>query len=219
MEDFNKKLRRFDGHIPPNILKENHNLNRFVEVLNGMLEIREECLDDYVRSFFFPVVSDLKIMRRYVDEWGAEYTESSTRFCIDCLYRNYHKIYSGKGTINGLKTLLGCLFYINKKPTIEVISSTSGKPLILTDENIFIDHLPSGEDLAKELNSVRGEEDWCPTLLGDSWEHHYSRLYLRVGVNYTPSTEFLNFIVDVLYKYIPMANKDFTKVNIETYII
>ena len=139
-----QNLGTFRSHVPEGILADNHNLEKFLGVFEGMLKIRKDELDNYVRRFYYPAVSDIRIMRRYVDEWDAEYLETSTRLCVDCLYRNYSYIYSRKGTVSGIKKLLQCLFYVDVLPEITIDSYTTGKPLILSDDRIFVDWLPNG---------------------------------------------------------------------------
>ena len=212
-------LDNFHAQTPPDILKNNNEVQKFLDVFNGMLEIRKESLDNYVRRFFYPVVSDIRLMRRYVDEWNAEYLETSSRLCIDCLYRNYSYIYSRKGTISGVKKLLQCLFYVDVLPIITIDEYTGGKPLILSDDYLFVDWLPEGQDIADEVNALSGQEIWCPTLLADTWLHSYTTVTITVQVNYTPSPQFLDFIKSVLVLYLPMVNPDILTININTILI
>jgi hypothetical protein len=158
-------------------------------------------------------------MRRYVDEWNAEYLETSSRLCIDCLYRNYHYIYSRKGTISGIKRLLKCLFYVDFEPTVEVISYHTGKPLILSDDFLFVDWLPEGQDIENEIGATAGEELWCPTLLDETWLDTYTTFEVTIGLNYVPTEEFLAFIRAVLALYLPMVNPDILTININTILI
>lgn len=214
-----QNLGTFNSHVPDGITADNHNLNKFLGVFDEMLKIRKDELDNYVRRFYYPAVSDIRLMRRYVDEWDAEYLETSTRLCVDCLYRNYSYIYSRKGTISGIKKLLQCLFYVDVLPVITIDSYTTGKPLILSDDRLFVDWLPNGADIQAEVGATAGEEVWCPTLLGDTWLNSYTVIGITVTVNYTPTEEFIKFIKSVLYLYLPMVNPDILEINITTILI
>ena len=214
-----QNLGTFNSHVPDGITADNHNLNKFLGVFDAMLKIRKDELDNYVRRFYYPAVSDIRLMRRYVDEWDAEYLETSTRLCVDCLYRNYSYIYSRKGTISGIKKLLQCLFYVDVLPVVTIDSYTTGKPLILSDDRLFVDWLPNGADIQAEVGATAGEEVWCPTLLGDTWLNSYTVIGITVTVNYTPTKEFIKFIKSVLYLYLPMVNPDILEINITTILI
>jgi len=209
-------LKTFSGHIPDPILEGNSELTKLIGVLDGMLKVREEELYKYNTSYLFPLLSDINTMRRYVDRWGAEYTEQSSRLCIDCLYKKYYDIYSRKGTSQGLELLLQCLFWNNggAEPIVGIISYIGGKPLILSDDNVIIDYLPNGEDISNEVDAVVGEEVWNPTLLGDTWLNQYDTVDLTVDIDYIPSSEFLAFINSVIYLYLPMHNANFSTVNL-----
>lgn len=163
-------LKNFSGHIPDSIRKDNKPLEKLLVILDGMLKVREDELFNYTRNFLYPLVHDIKVMRRYVDDWNAEYTEKSPKICIDCLYRNYYEIYSRKGTKLGLYNLLKCLFWFDKndEPDIVINEYAIGKPLILFNDNKPYDWLPSGLDIANEVLANTGEEQWCPTLLDDT---------------------------------------------------
>lgn len=213
------QLNSFRDHTPPDILHENQEVKKFLDIFDGMLNTRREELDNFVRRFYYPAVSDIRLMRRFVDEWDAEYLDTSSKLCIDCLYRNYHYIYSSKGTARGIKRLLECLFYDDVRPIVTLDSFEGGKPLILSDDSIFVDHLPNGEDLADEVDADPGEELWVPTLLGGTWLHHYTKVTITVGVNYVPTPEFLEFIKSVLTLYLPMVNPDILSITINTYLI
>lgn len=207
-------INTFEKHIPNSIVSNNKNLEKLLKVLNGMLHIRKEQVFVYTRSFLYPLVSDMKIMRRYIDEWKAEYTEESSRFCIDCLYRNYFYIYSRKGTYDGLIKLLTCLMLVDEEPFVTIEGYRVGKPLILFDDNKPFDWLPEGQDLANELSAVSGEEVWCPMLLDDTWLHQYATLDITVDINYTPTPEFMEFLRSVIVLYLPMISRNFININI-----
>tara|TARA_Y100000034_G_scaffold29728_1_gene36167 strand:+ start:42709 stop:43353 length:645 start_codon:yes stop_codon:yes gene_type:complete len=207
-------LNSFEGHIPDNILKGNNNLDKLLKVLNGMLELRRENVDTYARRYLHPLVSDISTMRRYVDQWDAEYTENSSRPCLDCLYRNYFDIYSSKGTLAGIKKLLKCLFWVSQEPTITIDDFDMGKPLILFDDNVPNDYLPNGQDLANEVEAASGEELWVPTLLDDSWLQQQSLLNITINAGYAPTQEFLEFIKSVIVLYLPMVSENFIIINL-----
>lgn len=212
-------MNSFHNQVPEAILAGNKPLEKFLGVFEGMLKIRKDELDTYVRNFYYPAVADIRIMRRYVDEWNAEYLETSSRLCIDCLYRNYHYIYSRKGTISGIKRLLKCLFYVDFIPEITVISYQTGKPLILSDDFLFVDWLPEGQDISNEIDADLGDELWCPTLLDNTWLDTYTVFTVTIGLNYVPTAEFLDFIRAVLALYLPMVNPDILTININTVLI
>lgn len=202
------------NHIPDNTLKDNVNVQKYLEVLQGMLEVEETEIDRYMRRYLFPLVAEIGTMRRFVDEWNAEYLATSTKYCIDCLYRNYFKIYSGKGTEQGLNQLLICLFTEIDTPTVRVTKYTQGKPLILFDDDRVYDWLPEGLDIAMEIEAQAGEEVWCPTLLDDTWEHTQSTIVISIAdLGYTPSPSLLSFIQNVIILYLPMISKQ--QINIE----
>jgi len=208
------KLNSFLAHVPEGIQKDNHTVLNFLEVFDGLLKIRAEELDNYTRSFYFPAVSDIRIMRRYVDEWDAEYLETSSRLCIDCLYRNYHYIYSRKGTVSGVKRLLTCLFYDTQVPVVSGISFSGGKPLILSDDTLFVDWLPEGADIQAELGAVVGSKVWCPTLLDNTWLDSYTTFSVTIALNYIPTPKFIEFVKSVLVLYLPMVNTDILTIDI-----
>lgn len=214
-----EKLNTYHGHTPPDILKNNPDVSSFLDVFNGMLNIRRNELDNYVRRFFYPAVSDIRLMRRYVDEWDAEYLDTSTKLCIDCLYRNYNTIYSSKGTALGIKTLLKCLFYVDEIPVVTIDEFQGGKPLILSDYFLFVDWLPEGQDIANEILPDEENKLYCPTLLDDTWLHSYTNVVITVGVNYVPTAEFIEFIKSVLVLYLPMVNPEILNITINTYLI
>lgn len=207
-------LELIEGHIPPDILNNNPNLAKYAPIINGLLKLRKDEIDKYTRSFLFPLVDDIRIMRRFVDEWKAEYTEQSTRICIDCLYRNYYDIYSRKGTRIGLIKLLTCLFWQDEQPTVTVDSYVMGKPLILFDDDRAYDWLPEGQDIANETEALPGEEVWCPTLLDTTWLDCKVTIDITVTLNYTPTPEFLEFIRGVIVLYLPMVSRDFVIINL-----
>jgi len=203
------------NHIPDNILLENVPLKKFVGVLEGMLEIEQSEIKNYVRNYLYPLVYDIRVMRRYVDEWKAEYTEQSSRICLDCLYRNYFEIYSRKGTAIGLQKLLQCLFSVDAYPEVIVESYQMGKPLILFDEQRPFDWLPEGQDVASEIQATVGNEVWCPTLLDTTWQDSMALLKVDVtGLGYTPTTEFLVFINSIIVLYLPMVSRNFVNIQL-----
>lgn len=207
-------LSKFGGHIPDSIKENNKPLEKLLGVLDGMLKLRKDELFNYTRNFLYPLVSDIRIMRRYVDEWRAEYTEESSKQCLDCLYRNYFEIYSRKGTKIGLIKLLKCLFWVDGEPEVIIESYTPGKPLILFDDDKPYDWLPSGQDIANEVLAPAGEELWSPTLLDDTWIHQQAILNITIDIGYTPSVEFLDFIKSVIVLYLPMVSRDFVIINL-----
>lgn len=203
------------NHIPDEILKENVPLKKFLGVLEEMLKVEKSEIRNYVANYMYPLVYDIRIMRRYVDEWRAEYTEQSSRICLDCLYRNYFEIYSRKGTYIGLQKLLRCLFAVDTYPEITIEEYNMGKPLILFDDVRPYDWLPEGQDLANELNAPAGEEIWCPTLLDDTWSHTIATLTITVsGLGYTPTAEFLQFINSVIVLYLPMVSSELVSIDL-----
>lgn len=207
----------FKNHIPHDIRKENIGLDKFLGVLDGMLKVRKDELFTYTRTFLYPLVSDIRTMRRFVDEWGAEYTESSTKLCLDCLYRKYFEIYSSKGTVIGLEKLLSCLFWVDVEPTVTVTDYIMGKPLILFNDNKAYDWLPNAEDLAGELLASAGDEAYVPTLLDDTWLQQRATINIGVDINYIPSLDFVEFIKSVVVLYLPMVSRDFLIININTF--
>ena len=205
------------NHIPDAILEENKPLQKFVAVLQGMEDIEDGEIRNYVNNFLYPLVYDIRVLRRYVDEWKAEYTEESTRICLDCLYRNYYDIYSKKGTAKALQKLLQCLFAVDVIPEVTINNYTIGKPLILSDNNKIYDFLPEGQEVANEYEALAGEEIWCPTLLDDNWDDNMATLEVTIeNLNYTPTPEFMVFINSVIVLYLPMVSKNFvnTQLNI-----
>lgn len=214
MEENRETLNSFGKHIPDEIRKNNNNLNKLLKVLDGMLKVRKDELFNYTRNFLYPLVSDIRIMRRYVDEWRAEYTEESNRLCLDCLYRKYFDIYSRKGTEQGLIYLLTCLFWVDDEPTITIDEYVGGKPLILFDDDAPYDVLPNGQDIANEVLATAGNEVWCPTLLDDTWVHCYTSITITIDIPYTPTPEFIEFIKSVIVLYLPMVSPDFTVINL-----
>jgi len=211
MEEAVSKLR---GHIPDDIMQENINLDKFLKIFDGLMKVKKDNVFYYIRNFMYPLVHDIRIMRRYVDEWKAEYTEQSTRFCIDCLYRNYFEIYSRKGTKIGLKKLLTCLFWVDEEPDITIDTYVMGKPLILFDDDRAYDWLPEDTDIAGEILSPAGSEIWCPTLLDDTWDYCMATLTITIDINYTPTPEFLEFIKSVIVLYLPMISPNFIVINL-----
>lgn len=207
-------LSKFEGHIPDSIRQDNKPLEKFLLILEGMLKLRKDEIFKYIRTFMYPLVSDMRSMRRYVDEWGAEYTENSSKECLDCLYQNYFEIYSRKGTELGLIKLLECLFWVEGNHNITINSYVRGKPLILFDEARPYDWLPSGQDIANEVLAPVGEEVWCPTLLDDTWLYQKATLDVLIDIDYTPTTEYLDFIKSVILLYLPMISKDFIIINL-----
>lgn len=202
-------------HIPDSLISENPNLQKFVEVLQGMLNIEQKEVKNYVHNFLYPLVYDIRIMRRYVDEWKAEYTEQSSRICLDCLYRNYFEIYSRKGTSIGLQKLLQCLFSVDSYPEVEIELYQMGKPLILFDDIRPYDWLPEGQDIANETEATAGNEMWCPTLLDTTWQDSMATLTINVsGLGYTPTPEFLVFIDAVIVLYLPMISRNFINIQL-----
>lgn len=200
------EISKFSGHIPDAILNNNKPLEKLLMVLDGMLKIRENELFDYNRRFLYPLVSDIKLRRRYVDEWNAEYLETTSEACLECLYINYYNIYGKKGTKDGIKQLLKCLLWITVEPEITVTEFIAGKPLILSDDDRpNIDFLPNGEDIANEI--LGNPIVWCPTLLGDTWEHTYAQISITVNAGYVPTQDYIDFLKSVIVKYIPMVRK------------
>lgn len=207
----NTNLKTFDGHIPDGILNENVELKKLLAVLNGMQSIREDEIFNYIRSFLQPLVSDIQLAKKYVGEWKAEYPQEVSLKCLDCLYRNYYKIYSGKGTIRSLEALLKCLLWINVEPTVVLSEYTTGKPLILFSDTKPLDWLPNDEDIEAEVGVPFGTEKWCPTLLGGTWSHHYNTVVITITCGYTPTSDFIQFLKDTIKLYIPMS-KNFTNI-------
>lgn len=203
---------KLSDHIPDDILLNNKPLEKILVVLEGLLRIEEQELEKYSRRFLYPLITDMKLRRRYVDEWRAEYLDSSNEVCLECLYINYSTIYREKGTFNGLKTLLTCLLWINVKPEITLDEYTRGKPLILFDDmRNNRDWLPEGEDLANAL--LGNPVQWCPTLLDDTWEHTYATITITVTAGYVPNADYIAFMKSVIKLYIPML-KDLVTINL-----
>ena len=207
-------LSKIGGHIPDSIRNNNKNLEKLLLVLDGMMKLKKDGLFNYTRNFLYPLVSDIRIMRRYVDEWKAEYTEQSSKYCLDCLYRNYFEIYSRKGTKEGLVKLLKCLFWVDGEPDVIIEDYIPGKPLILFDDDKAYDWLPEAQDIANEILAPAGEELWCPTLLDDTWLHQKAIVNITVIVGYTPSAEFIDFIKSVIVLYLPMVSRNFVIINL-----
>lgn len=206
------KINNFGSHIPEATLIGNDELNRLVNIFDGMLKVEENELDTYMRTFIYPAVTDIRMMRRYVDEWSAEYTDKSTKFCIDCLYSNYYNIYSKKGTFDGLKQLLKCLCETNNQVIID--SFKMWKPLILSDDDRVYDWLPEGQDIANEVTVPVGSEIWCPTLLDDTWDDSKEELIITIDVDYTPSIDFIRFLKELIPKYVPMVSEGFINITL-----
>lgn len=211
------ELNSFAKHIPPETLSNNNdNLKMFVELLDGMLRIREDELESYMRSFYYPANTSGNLIKRYLDEWGAEYLVVENIKNLDCLYQNYQYIYYGKGTYFALKTMLKCLFKVDETTEVTISDLVLGKPIILTDDYQFLDWLPSGQDIANEVVNTGSDKVWCPTLLGGSWLPHHSTLTITVTntqiVGY--SDEFLKYIKQIIINYLPMANSDFIDITI-----
>ena len=199
-------LNNFKAHVPPAILDDNENLDAFLDVLNGMLKVREEELEVYAKSFYYPAVSRIQTVRRYIDEYGGEYTDAMSINCLDKLYRSYNDIYSKKGTKSGAELLLDRLFCVpDGTTTINFFSK--GKPLILFDDYRYKDQLPNGEDLAAELLAPIGEETYVRTLLDDTWAHSTDVTEISVPNLGSYSVEFLDFIKRTLVLYLPMVSK------------
>lgn len=205
---------KFSDHIPEEVIKNNPNLAKLLEVLEGMNQARRRQLDVYTRRFLYPLVFDIGLLRRYVDEWNAEYTSRSTNKCLDCLYRNYNAIYSAKGTEKGLIQLLKCLMWVVDEPIIEITGYIGWKPLILFDDNSAYDVLPEGQDIADERLAELGEEIWCPKLLDTTWLHQRTVITIDITAGYVPNEDFLIFIRSVIILYLPMANPDLTDVEL-----
>lgn len=211
------ELNNFTSQVPPNTLQ-NNNLKMFLQVLDGMLRVREDELENYMRSFYYPATKNEATSKRYLDEWGAEYIVVDNIKNLDCLYNNYQYIYYGKGTYFALKTMLKCLFKVDDTTEVTIGDLNLGKPIILTDDFQFVDWLPSGQDIANEVVNVGINKIWCPTLLGGSWLPHHSSLTITVtntqSVEY--SSEFLKYIKQIIINYLPMANSDFLDITINT---
>lgn len=209
----NTLLKTFDGHIPDSILEENIELRNLLQVLNGMQSIREDEIFNYIRSFVQPLVSDLNIAKKYVDEWKAEYTQNSSLKCIDCLYRNFYTIYSGKGTFLSLSTLIKCLLWVEIEPQVTITDYVKGKPLILFSDKILDDWLPDDSDIWNEVGVTDEDKIWCPTLLGDSWEPTYTTVNIDITCGYVPTDDFITFLKETILLYLPML-RGYTNLNL-----
>jgi hypothetical protein len=205
-------LNDFKTHVPEDLLTDNPNLNAFLDVLNGMLTIRESELAVYAKSFYFPAVTRIQTVRRYIDEYGGEYTDGMSIQCLEKLYNSYNDIYSRKGTKKGVEILLDRLFCV-ADGTITVNFFEKGKPLILFDDYRYKDQLPNGEDLAGELEAAAGEETYVRTLLDDTWLHSRDSFEVTVPNVGTYSDTFLDFVRGVLYLYLPMVNPNNIKID------
>ena len=208
-----KTLNDFRTHVPDDILKDNQNLESFIDVLNGILGLKKGAIEQYKRNFLYPLVDDDGIRRSYIDEWAGEYTENSNKFCLDCLYNNRHYIYSKKGTFDGFVALLKCLCYVDEIPVVEITSFNRGNELILSDYSFLVDYLPNIDDILNDFNGVVT----CPTLLGDSFSGMYDSIEIKIGLNYDPTDEFTTFIKSVIPKYLPMVNESMFNINITFY--
>lgn len=205
-------MEKFEDHIPEDILLNNNPLKKLLKVLEGMMKIREDEMVNYTRRFLYPLVTDMKLRRRYIDEWRAEYLYTSSDVCLECLYVNYATIYREKGTENSLKTLLMCLLWIGIKPEVTITEFKFGKPLILSDDfRNNRDWLPEGQDIFNELEA--NPTIWCPTLLDDTWEHTYAVITIDISAGYTPTADYIDFLKSVIKLYIPML-KDLVKINL-----
>lgn len=206
-------LNNFKEHVPDTLLLDNENLDKFLDVLNGMLSVREDELEVYAKSFYYPAVTRLQTVQRYISDYAGEYPENMSIQCLDALYNSYYDIYSRKGTEAGLLILLDRLFCL-ADGTTTLTSFEKGKPLILSDSARYRDFLPNGQDLANELEPT-GAVSYAPTLLGDTWSDSYN--YVTIGVpnvgSYT--VDFLDFIRGVLLNYLPMVSVTSVVINFE----
>ena len=88
-------------HVPPDSYSANENLIKFMLIIDDMQKLRRAEIENYKRALFYPLATDIKTIRRFVDEFGADYTTDSSLLCLDCLYKNFSYIFLQKGTEKG----------------------------------------------------------------------------------------------------------------------
>lgn len=189
-----------------------------VEVLDQLREYKESTVIDYERSFIPALNFEANQIKRALDGWDAEYTSGMPLLALKKLFENYSTIYGSRGTELGIVTLLQCLFIIHahKVPVVRITKGSGlGLPLILFDSSQIHDFIPNGDDIYAEISSEVGKEHWCPTLLADSWDYQRSEIRIEVDIDYQSTKEFEDFVVRVLYSYVPMVNTDFYKIYLK----
>lgn len=206
-------LNSFKAHVPSGIVANSPEVDKFLDLLDAILDIKRDAIDEFKRSFLYSLVSTDSLRKKYLDEWGAEYHESSNSYCLDCLYKNKDIIYSRKGTEIGLKALLKCLCISDAVPEVTITKFTRGNELILSDESIIIDYIPDMDDILEDYDSVSE----CPTILGDTFMYLDDILEISIGLDYEPTQEFISFIENVIPNYLPMVNTKMFNLTITFY--
>ena len=211
-------INSFFDHIPPKLLESNREMVSLVEILDNMREYKNSEIVEYERSFVSALNFDPVQIKRALDGWDAEYTSDMPLLALKKLYENYRLIYGSRGTDDSIIVLLQCLFIINadKVPVVRITKNSSlGLPLILFDSSQIHDYIPNADDIYAEISSPVGKEHWCPTLLDGSWDYQRSEIRIEVDIDYKSTKEFEEFVVNVLYHYIPMINKDFYTIHLK----
>lgn len=209
-------LNNIERHIPDEI-KSHKPVEKMLKVLQGMVDYKQEALDEYAESFLYPMVYQIEQLRRWVDNFGGEYLESTPRPALDCLIRHSAFIFASKGTLIGLQTLLLCLVEdgICIGASVAINSFELWKPLILFDDDRPYDVLPEGVDLEGELITL--PPLYAPTLLDDTWEDTKSHLTMTINTCAELQKSYRIFLHSILHLYVPMIARDNLVFNI-TYI-
>jgi hypothetical protein len=191
------ELRYIGNHIPPDLVAANPDLQKLVQVIDGITQARLNELLNYTNSYDPQLVTQIQDLRSFIDEFHGEYLLTTTKAQLECRYFNKYSIFSRKGTDAGLIMLIKCL----SSASMVTLSYTLGLPLI-TFFTIDSGILPSPQDIANEVNfqAPLTSPVWVATLLGGSWSDYYD----TITINITGSSDTSAAFTQLLETLIPL---------------
>lgn len=190
-------LGRFDGHTPPAILDANPAARALVHVLDGLQGYKSLQMQEYVAHYDPRKTDNIATLRKYVDEYEGEYRPDTPASSLECLWLHKGLIFGRKGTMKGLLQWLTCICGARR-----VLVAYEGPWPFLHFQTMEGGVLPNGEDLYNEKNA--GFK--IPTLLDNSWLIGYSRVTITIFGSYNTSAEFMQWLIDLLPRYLPMVD-------------
>ena len=188
------------NYLPEKLL-ENTNTDKFLDVVQALMDSEIAEIEKYERSFNPQLTDTVEGVRKYVKEFNGEYLLETTRKVLECLYNNKNNFYSHKGTEANLTAILNC--YLQQYSiTVTRIDYFRGYPF-LNFWNLDAGVLPNGQDLADELDGLYSPDKYVVTLLGNDWIIHYKSIIVQLSLS-LPNELVTTFIKNIIFLFSPM---------------
>lgn len=189
-------MKNFTDHIPPDVML-TPNVQRFMKVLDGLNDYKQEVIRPYDYAFNFAATMHLHILRKFFYELGQmEYIGGMPHHLLKQFIANAYDIFHLKGTRKGEKLLIRSLC----DGDIETDTSKLYGTHYLQPGNYSFGYLPNGVNLG-----VAGTPQFI-YLFGNTVVPYYTEMKVGLVGPYFYVPEFRNFIAKILPDFLCMVD-------------